>query len=389
MNGPSIPASPSPRRRRAGANWRTFVAISVAVVVAVAGYAAYGLYLHSPSHSGKTLNIYTYPSLFSGGSCQSPVFDSVFGEFGRVHGVSVQVTCPPGNLASTLLQQKNSPGADVVIGLDEITAPEADHYGLLVPYLSPQLANVPPRIIAEISPDHAVTPYESGFLSIDYNASFASATHGAVGRSSFFNFSQNLSWAKQLMIEDPTADITGGEFLAWQIEFYQTVLHQDWTTFWNAADGSLRVAPDWSTAFATFAAGGPSAPSMVVSYLTDAAYAAYSNNSGAYNATVSSWNGTSYGWRTVYGIGIVRGSTNVALDQAFIDWFLSGAVQSQIPTNEWEIPANSTIPLPSVYAAMPNASSIVPLNDRTTPNATAQNLPGWLTTWQTIANLHG
>ena len=384
------PGGPPVRRRRPGQVGRRFWAVVIALAVALPAYAVY-VELSSEHPKGlPTLTVYTYAS-FLGGNCGSPLFDAVFGAFGRAHGVHVDVLCPAGTLVSTLESQANAPVADVVIGLDELTAPQADRLGLLVPYPSPQIAQVAPAIVAEVSPDHAVTPYESGYLAVDYNTSFAQATGGAVTHSSFPQFAQNLSWARGLMIEDPTVDITGEEFLAWQVTFYQYVLHQPWTDFWNSVDGSVQVAPDWSTAFGAFTSPGAS-PRTVVSYLSDPAYAAFTNSSGAFNATVSSWNGSEYGWRSIYGAGIVRGSPHLALDQALIDWLLSGSVQRLLPTSEWEVPANSTIPLPGVYEAMPNATLVHPLNDFATPNATAANLTGpqgWLNTWQAIANAHG
>jgi ABC-type thiamine transport system substrate-binding protein len=125
---------------------------------------------------------------------------------------------------------------------------------------------------------------------------------------------------------------------------------------------------------------------MVVSYSTDPAYAAYYGAGGQFNSTVSWWNGTAYGWRTVYGVGIVSGSRHLTLDEEFENWLLSGTVQSLVPTNEWEYPANSTIPLPSVYAAALNPTGIVPLNDGTTPENVVGSLNGWLTTYQELAD---
>ncbi|MCI4318686.1 MAG: thiamine ABC transporter substrate-binding protein [Thermoplasmata archaeon] len=381
------PGVPPVDRRRPGHVGRKFWAVVVALVLAVPAFAAYVELTSVHPGGAATLTVYTYSS-FLGGNCGSPLFDAVFGAFGRAHGVHVQVLCPGGTLVSTLEAEANAPVADVVIGLDELTAPQADQLGLLVPYVSPGLAHVSPGLVNEISPDHVVTPYESGYLAIDYNTSFASATGGAVAHSAFPQFVQNLSWARGLMIEDPTTDITGEEFLAWQIAFYEYVLHESWTGFWKAVDSSVQIAPDWSTAFGAFTSPG-AAPSTVVSYLSDPAYAAFTNSSGAFNATVSSWNGSEYGWRTIYGAGIVHGSQHLALDQELIDWLLSGSVQELLPTSEWEIPANATVPLPSAYSAMPNTTVVQPLNDFATPNATAAaltGLNGWLNTWQRLAN---
>ncbi len=93
-----------------------------------------------------------------------------------------------------------------------------------------------------------------------------------------------------------------------------------------------------------------------------------------------------YGWKTIYGIGIVNGTHHLGLDEAFIDWFLGGTVQSLIPTNEWEWPANDTIALPGVYNYTIPVSTIHALNDDTTPEAVAANVTSWLNDWQALAN---
>lgn len=361
----------------------------VAIVVVVAGF---GVAEYLASGLGEpTLVIYSYSSLFGGPGSSN--FSAVFGPFESAHHVHIDVEFPTTTLVSTLQAQANAPGADLVIGLDEITAPEAELLGLLQPYAPPasELANISSALVNGISPDYAVVPYEYGFLAIDYSSSFYNATGGAIAQATFPEFTTNSSWDRELLIEDPTVDITGEEFLAWEVEYYEQVLHQNWTTFWTDVLPNLayKPAPDWGTAFGEFTTP-PGNPEMVVSYSTDPAYAAYYGQSGQYNSTVSWWNGTAYGWRTIYGIGIVRGSHHLALDEEFENWFLTGAVQSQIPTSEWEYPANATIPVPSdIYRFAINPGSIHSLDNWTTSSgayALAGSINGWLTTYQELAD---
>jgi len=377
----------SPRRRRAGGWVRTLGAVAAVLIVVVAGYAVVQ-YLGSRS-SRTVLNVLSY-DLFNGGCGTAPALQAVLAPFESAHDVEIDFTCPAGStLVSTLLAEKSSPRADLVIGLDEVTTPAAEANGLLVPYLSPALAHVDPNITHELSADGGATPYEWGYLGIDYNTSFVRAGGQTPANLSFPAISANLSLARNLVVEDPATDITGEEFLLWEIEFYETVLHQDWQGWWQSVHAALQYAPDWGTAFdADFDGSGGPAP-LVVSYTTDPAYAASYNQSGQYNSTVSEWNGTLYGWQTVYGIGIVAGTQHLALDQALVDWFLGGTVQSALPTNEWEYPANRTIAVPPVFAANPDPTNFVPLDDRTTPAEIYANLPTYLDEWQTIENSAG
>ena len=357
------------------------VTVFAAVVVVVAGLGLYTL----ATQETATLVIYTYPSLFGGTNCGAENWSTVFGAFESAHDVHIDVECPAGTLASTLLAQQNAPAADLVIGLDELTAPQADADHLLVPYAPPELANVSPTLTAQLSPDDAVVPYEWGYLGIDYNATFAADTQGAIAHATFPDFVANASWARQLLIEDPSVDITGEEFLVWEIEYYEHVLHQDWQGFWKAVLPEIPPpATDWGTAFGEFTSPTDN-PQLVVSYTTDPAYAAEYGQAGQYNSTVSWWNGTAYGWRTIYGIGIVAGTHHLGLDQEFEDWFLGGEVQNLIPLNEWEYPANDTVPLPSVYDAALDPATITPLNADTSPSQVASNLTGWVDDWLTLA----
>ncbi|MGI0131765.1 MAG: thiamine ABC transporter substrate-binding protein [Thermoplasmata archaeon] len=364
------------------------MALAVAVVVVVAGYGAYA-YLENRAPSGEpTLVVYTYASLFGGTCGGTPAFDQVFGGFALAHHVHLNVECPAGTLSSTLIAQRNAPGADLVVGLDEVTATQAADAGALVPYLSPQLSDVPVALVHELSPTHDVTPYEFGYLALDYNSAFANATSGSIATSNFSTFAANTTWAKSLIVEDPTTDITGEEMLLWQIEFATQVEHTDWRTFWQATDRDLSFAPDWSTAFGEFAPAGAQ-PQAVVSYSTDPAYAADTTPGQPIHVTLSTDHGRAYGWKTIYGIGIVHGSAHLGLDQEFVDWFLHGSVQSQIPTNEWEYPANATVALPSVYQAALDPANITALNDGTSPMAIAAGLSNWLNEWQAIENQYG
>ena len=361
------------------------MAVAIATGVVLAGLGTYE-YVQS-EFGGVTLVVLTYPSLFGGSCGGTAAFSTVFGDFASAHGIRIDVECPIGTAYSWLVNQSGAPAADVVIGLDEITAPEAEAAHLLVPYAPPSLANVSPALVAQLSPDHGAVPYEYGFLGIDYNASFYNATSSAVARLTFPALETNATWTKGLLVEDPAVDITGQEFLVWQIEYYQHILKENWTSFWNGTRAAgFPYSDSWGDAYDEF---GEGVYPMVVSYSTDPAYAAYYGESGTFNTTESWWNGTQYGWRTIYGIGIVNGSRHLGLDEQFENWFLSGTVQSEIPTNEWEYPANGTVPVPPCYAAAIPPSSIVALNNYTTPAEVGASVAGWVQAWTALTSGSG
>ena len=372
------------------------LAVAIALVVVIASFATYEYYESGSASGGTTLVVYTYSALFSG-NCGggAPNLTMLLGQFDQAHGVHIDLVCPPGNLVSALESpaEYGLPAADLVVGLDEITASEAQALGLLVPYAPPDLASIPPWLVTELCGTDGgvpyVVPYEYGLLGIDYTTAFQGATQGAVAQATFPELVNNSSWARQLLIENPVVDITGQEFLAWEVEYYENVLHENWQGFWQRffAAGPPSPATDWSTAFGEFNSS-PNQNQLVVSYTSDAAYAAANGLSGAYNSTVSWWNGTAYGWRTIYGVGVVQGSRHATLARALEQFILGGEFQSYLPENEWEYPANETVGLPGVFSAAINPASVVALNNDTSPSAVATNLTengGWLDVWQSLA----
>jgi thiamine transport system substrate-binding protein len=385
----------APRRlRRPGRIGRALLAVAIALVVVVASFATFEYYATGQAYGGTTLVVYTYSSLFSG-NCGQANLSLLFGDFERAHGVHVELVCPSGNLVSALESpaEYGLPAADLVVGLDEITAPQAETLGLLAPYSPPDLATIPPWLVAELSPDHGVVPYEYGLLAVDYTPGFLNATAGTVAHATLPEIVGNSTWSTQLVTENPLYDITGEEFLAWQIEYYETVLHQNWEGFWQKffSEPHPNPATSWSSAFGEF--GSPAGQNqMVVSYATDPAYFLASGEGGTLNSTVSWWNGSAYGWRTIYGVGVVKGTRHSELAQDLEDWILGGTFQSYIPENEWEYPANATVGLPSVFSAAIDPATVVALNNATSPSAVAANLTapgGWLDTWQSIAGGSG
>lgn len=368
------------------------IAAAVALVVVIASFGTYEYYSSGAASGQPTLVVYTYSSLFNG-NCGGGAanLSMLLDEFEQAHGVRVELFCPSGNLVSALQSpaEYGVPAADLVVGLDEITAPQAESLGLLAPFSPPQLASIPPWLVSELDPTLGVVPYEYGFLAVDYTSEFLNETGGAVAHATLPDLVGNATWAAQLVTENPVFDITGEEFLVWQIEYYETVLHQPWQGFWQKFFSGPHPNPatDWSTAFGEF--GTPAGQhQLVVSYATDPAYAAASGEAGSFNSTVSWWNGTPYGWRTIYGVGVVHGSRHTPLAEELEEFILGGTFQSYIPENEWEYPANRTVGLPSVFSAAIDPASVVALNNATTPSSVAANLTapgGWLDTWQTLA----
>jgi thiamine transport system substrate-binding protein len=360
---------------------RIFALIVVVVVVA----AAFGAYYYATSHSqGKrTIVVYTYSSFMKYGSNATQAYNIVFGTFEREYNVNIRIVTPSGGLLSTLEAQKGSPQADIVIGLTNMDGYTAVKDGLLVKYTPPAEKYINRTLLQEMGiAAQYLTPYEYSYLGIDYNVSYFEPNRQYLTPT--FEQLTEAQYASNLLLENPTTSDTGEGFLLWEISYYEYVLHQNWTDFWQSIKqyATNHIYPSWTDAFNQFETGP--GKNMVVSYLTDPAYNAYFGYGNNTNSTVTYYNGTAYGWRTIYAIGIVNHSKYLSLDEAFVNYFLSPTVQNEIPTNEWMYPANVTISLPSVYSAAPSQQGIYPLNNYLNATTIAQNIEQWEVEWQLI-----
>ena len=383
------------RRRR-----NAWIAVLLAGILVVAAYGIYAeLTLGGCPGAGKssdhTLVVDVYPSFMGSGSDPAAARNAVFEAFANATGSHVVVNNISGEDVATAVSQASSCSRpDIVIGVDEVTTEALGTEGLLIPYSPPALSQVNATLIQDLSPQHYATPYEFGYLGLDYLTAFNNSTSGQLGRSDFFQaLVQNSSLASNFSYENPTQSITGKEFLLWEYEFYTHVLHQNWTTFWSGAGPHLGTAfPDWTDGINAF---GPSHDAnltcvprcypMFVSYSTDPAYYATYPPGFSMNTTFAWYNGHAYTWETIYGVGIVKApGENLTLAEKFVDWMLGPQVQSLVPLNEWEYPANGSIPVPSVYRTNPAPSDLVVLNGKTNPLSISQELTGLLLEWQNL-----
>lgn len=359
-------------------------ALVIAVVIIVAGFSVYYGIMNRPSGE-KTLTIYTYSSFMAYGANKNQTLNTVFGTFENAHNVKIIVKTPSNGILQQLLAEKNNPQADIVIGLTNMNGVTASGQGLLVNYTPPAEQYINSSLIAEMgSASNYITPYEYSYLGIDYNRSFVNGTSFTTDGNftpSFSNLSHDIL-AGNLLLENPTTDDTGLGFLLWQIAYYKYVLHDNsWMDWWNSTSKATsgHIYDSWDTAFGYFNTGNGT--NLVVSYLTDPAYNQYFGYGNTTGSAVTYHDGKAYGWRTIYGIGIVNGSKNVALDKEFLNYFLSPTVQNEIPTNEWMYPANSSISLPPLFGGLQSQSSIYPLNNYITASDIAQNIQTWETQW--------
>ena len=357
---------------------RKMIAVaSVSIIIIIAVYGAVTWWK-------PRFVVYTYGSFFDyGDEGAEAVLGRVFAPFERQYGVNVDIellSVDANGIISKLVAEKSRPLADVVIGIDNILILQDAAKSVLEPYTSPMLSLVNETFVDLLDPEHYLTPFDFGLITLIYStSSINTTTHPQLGNLTFADLA-DADFASSLVTENPNYSSPGLSFLLSQIAIYEKLLHLDWTTWWDDVRDEINVQEGWDQAWRVWS-GDPSR-NLLVSYGTDPAYSAYYYGSPPDTAAAPFFYDNQYwAWMQVEGVGLVKNGPNPELGKAFIDYCLNATVQSEIALNQWVYPIRTDLGLPSVYQYAINPNEVSLLNLLLNRTEISTNLSNWLDLW--------
>ena len=360
---------------------RLILAIAL-VVIAILGisYSVYQNFLNKSVE--KEVVIYTYESLLKWGTDPNATLQAVYGGFEAKYNCKVEIRefDDARTALLVLMEEKNSPNADVIIGIDNILIHEAIDAGVLEPFTPANIDEIPDWLINSLDPTHHVIPYDYGLIAFVYDSKRVLQENMA---SLTFEDLLNPELASKLVLEDPTVSSTGINFLLWQIAAYK-MQGKDWTTWWALIKDLAKVAGSWGDAYDIFLDEAQGRP-IVVSYGTDPAYSYYFYQETRYKAALVEYGNKEWAWLQIEGIGLVKGAPHEDLAKKFIEYFLSPEIQEHIPLNNWMYPANSKAKLPEVYEEYAiDPLEVNLMNEILTQQEIKENLKSWMNAWREV-----
>jgi len=315
----------------------------------------------------ETLVVYTYDSFLSWG----PATD-LEKAFESKYDCDLQFVTAGGAKAtlSRLLAERENGGTPADLFMGELNdVPRIASYNLFLPVNAdeiPNLAVIPDKFGKVV--ETGLVPYEYGYITLTYDSQALAADE----------LPQSLSdltaarYRKKLVCEDPRTSSTGFSFLLWTIARFG---EDGYLAFWQKLDPTiLTITQGWSEAWTLLTHG--EAP-LMVSYSTDTAYAAMYEKALRFRAYAPG----DEGYRTVYGIGIVRGTKHRRLAEEFIDLLLSKRMQALLPKTEIMFPVNRNAALPAAFQRY----AIVPKNEVFLPiSLVGEKAEKWLNDWARV-----
>jgi thiamine transport system substrate-binding protein len=226
--------------------------------------------------------------------------------------------------------------ADVVLGLDTSLTAAAAASGLFAPHGQPPAAALPVPY-----DDPLFLPYDWGWFAFVHDKTKTPNPPKS--------FAELAASDLKVVIQDPRSSTPGLGLLLWVKAAHGDGAGQIWA---DLADNILTVTPGWSEAYGLFLNGEAD---MVLSYTTSPAY-----HRIAEEDDTKDWAPFTEGhYMQVEVAGVLAGSDQPELAQAFLAFTQSPDFQIVIPTTNWMYPATDT-PLPEGFeTARPEKSLLL------------------------------
>ncbi len=337
------------------------------------------------------LVIYTYDSLLA-----DPYYD-IEGNFSKVSGISkenIQIVrlSDANEIVIRLLQEKDQPEADIVIGIDNALIHLIDNKSEVLEVISPQNVNeIDSNLIQNLDAEQYLLPYDFGIISLYYQNSIINSQSYPELSNLTLDTLLTSPLISMLIVENPKFSSPGLGFLLWTIAIYGDpeinftgLLSRDWRDWWSLAKDDILITKSWGDAFDIFFNPEEEKPIMV-SYGTSPAYGFCQWQDNTTSAVLTHENNQENAWLQIEGIGLVRDAPNKANAEAFINWFLSEELQSDLPEHQWMYPANINANVSTCFTqASIHPENVTRLNDLITPSMLSEYLTQWQDEWEQV-----
>ena len=274
-------------------------------LAAVAGVAA--------AQDRPQLHVYTYDSFVTEWG-PGPVIEPLFEEICGCDLVLTGAGDGAALLARLQLEGARSK-ADIVLGLDTNLTARAAATGLFAPHRAGPDLDLP-----VIWDDPLFLPYDWGYFAFVYADSVAEPPK---------NFSELALSDLKIVIQDPRSSTPGLGLLLWVRHAYGDMAGSLWH---GLADNILTVTKGWSEAYGLFLDGEAD---MVLSYTTSPSYHIIAEGDAGKRAAIFEEGH----YMQIEVAGKLARSDQPDLADTFLDFMLSDAFQSAIPTTNWMFPA--------------------------------------------------
>jgi thiamine transport system substrate-binding protein len=338
--------------------WKILI-VSLAVVTLAAACS-------SEPEGPKTLTVMTHDSF--------AVSEGVVQQFEDQYQVEVQFleVGDTGTAVNKAALSRENPLADVFYGVDNTFLSRALEEEIFEPYQSPLLEDIDSAF--QLDPTYHALPVDFGDVCLNYQKSYF--TEAGLEPPDSLEDLILPEYRDLLTVENPATSSPGLAFLMTTVGYFKEDGYLD---YWEAlADNQVNIVNDWETAYysAFSQAGGPDP--IVVSYGSSPPFEVLFAEEPLDEAPTAAVTSPGTCFRQIEFVGILNGTSNRELAEAWIDFMLSPPFQEDIPLNMYVFPVNRQAELDETfqqYLEIPEQTAEI------SPAMIAEGRERWIDAW--------
>jgi thiamine transport system substrate-binding protein len=279
-----------------------------------------------------------------------------------------------GQVVNQSILSKSNPLGDILYGVDNTFLDRALQAEILLPYTSTHIVHVPEAF--RIDETMSVTPINYGDVCLNYDVAFFESNDLPVPET--FEDLADEAYANLLVAMNPATSSPGLAFLLTTVEYFGEEGDYTYLDYWtDLINNGTLITDGWSDAyFGQFTAGSEDGTyPMVVSYASSPPFTV---DEATNIASTQSLIADGMCFRQIEFAGILAGTENEELAQAFIDFMLSVPVQESLPLQMFVFPVHEDAELPDLFAEhaqIPDNPVVMP------PERIEANRDAWISTW--------
>ncbi len=283
-----------------------------------------------------------------------------------------------GVMLNQAILSKDNPMADVLYGVDNTLLSRALEADIFAPHESPLLDQIPDRL--ELDEQHRALPVDYGNVCLNYDKGWF-AEQGIAPPTRLDDLVKP-DYESLTVVENPATSSPGLAFMLATIGHFGESSDYTWLDYWaDLRNNDVLVTEGWEDAYwsqFTYGSGGEGDRPIVVSYASSPPVEVHFAEEPFEEAPTAAVVGDGSCFRQIEFVGILKGTQNLELAEAWVDFMLSATFQEEIPLHMFMFPANESAALPEAFAEF----AVIPENPADVPfDAIETNREAWVETW--------
>jgi thiamine transport system substrate-binding protein len=302
--------------------------------------------------------------------------------FEAAHNARVEIlkSGDAGLMLNQAVLSADNPLADVLYGVDNTLMSRGLGGDIFEPYDSPLLDEIPDHL--ELDAEHRLLPVDYGNVCLNYDKAWF-AEQDLEPPASLEDLVEP-AYEGLTVVENPASSSPGLAFMLATIGHFGLEGEYTWLDYWtDLRANDVLVTDGWEDAYwghFTYASDGTRP--IVVSYASSPPVEIYFSEEEFEEAPTGVVVADGSCFRQIEFVGILKGTANRDLAEAWVDFMLGTTFQEDIPLHMFMFPANENAELPEVFARF----AIIPQNPaEVNSDAIEANREEWVEEWTEAA----